>query len=191
MAAFEKLMALISPKVVVDCPFGTGRWIEQYDRQGWKVFGVDLSQDMLGKAAAKITPERRGDYTLMEGSIFDFDFPALAPSPDVFVCVRFVNWLPFSKATEAIRNLRLRKGQHLLIGNSVVPTHVGPTKKIWMRGALLTLRAILYREPPQYVHSEAEFLQFMTEEKFTLVGKEFVFRNPSRENYFYLFTRSR
>jgi SAM-dependent methyltransferase len=184
VASFEAFLQDVHPARVLDCPFGTGRWIPQYDQLNASVLGVDISGDMLDKARSKI--RRVDDYRLQEGSIFDHDFAGT--QVDLIVCVRFLNWVPFPDAMRAVRQISRAGSPCLLAGCSVIPGDASILQRVVMRTAL-ALKNVFSRGGKQHVHDEDRFLAAMEACSWRLKEKRFVFSNLSRRNYFYLFSR--
>jgi len=54
IAAMDAMLGAVKATRVLDCPFGTGRWVPQYLDHGLSVIGVDLSAGMLAEARTKI-----------------------------------------------------------------------------------------------------------------------------------------
>ncbi len=184
MEAFDRFLDRVKPSVVLDCPFGTGRWIPAYDRINASVHGVDISADMLDQASTKL--QRKPGYTLTVGSIFDYDFSATGA--DLVVCVRFLNWVPFDKAMQAVSRLTLSGARFLVAGCSVIPADAGRMGR-WLMRAALAVKNRRAGEKTQYVHDETAFINGMRARSWILEERRFVFRNASRCNYFYLFSR--
>jgi SAM-dependent methyltransferase len=185
VAAFDGFLSAIKPARILDCPFGTGRWIENYDAIEASVVGVDISDDMLRGARGKL--QRPDAYRLVTGSVFDFDFSTIRA--DLIVCVRFLNWVSLPDAMRAVQQLSRADAPHMLVGCSVIPDHVSSLRRWTMRAALAGKNA-LSKGGTQYVHEEQSFMRGMTRCCWKLSGTRFVFSNPSRYNYFYLFARN-
>ncbi|MCF7837070.1 MAG: class I SAM-dependent methyltransferase [Candidatus Marinimicrobia bacterium] len=183
-AAFDHFLDCVKPAVILDCPFGTGRWIPAYDRIQATVHGVDISADMLQQAGAK--RPRTAGYTLTVGSIFDYDFSAI--QADLAVCVRFLNWVPFDKAMQAVSRLGLSGAGFLVAGCSVIPAGAGAMTRLCMK-TVLAARNIRAGGKTQYVHDESAFIEGLRERCWKMEARRLIFRNASRCNYFYLFSR--
>ncbi len=184
VAAFEGFLSTVKPGRILDCPFGTGRWISHYDAIKASVVGMDISDDMLDGARGKL--RRPESYQLVTGSIFSYDFATI--STDLIVCVRFLNWVPLPDALRAVARLSQADAPKLLVGCSVVPERVSSLRRFVMRFSLAAKNAFS-KGGTQYVHEECAFMQGMRACGWMLSGTRFVFRNMSRYNYFYLFSR--
>ena len=104
-----RLLKEIQPETVLDCPFGTGRWISTYELFCKnQVIGIDISADMLAQAQEKLKNTNYINdviYDLRVGSIFELENETLKKSPDLVVCVRFINWIDLKAVRAAIKNL--------------------------------------------------------------------------------------
>jgi len=185
----EALLGEIPVRTVLDCPFGTGRWIPQYDSICAKVIGVDLSQGMLDQARKKLTSDRTSDYHLVTGSIFELQQAGLPPQLDLTVCVRFLNWISPAMVTEALHKLSLMGSTYMIIGCSIRPLEINIPRNLKMQLALLAYNTRHFRSPRQYVHSETMVLNCLRNDGWRLKDKRFIFKNTSRENFFYLLER--
>jgi SAM-dependent methyltransferase len=192
IAAMEGMLAEVKPRRLVDCPFGTGRWIDQYESCAVEaVVGIDLSRGMLDEAAAKLQSlpaERRDRYRLIEASIFDVT-PDMAGDiaggkPDLVACVRFLNWVSFGDAERAMKALGRFGAGHAIVGISVIPEDAGVLRRMVYRLALKW--ANRKGGPSQYVHEEAEMLALLSRLGWRVQRKAMVMSRPSRRNYFYL-----
>lgn len=87
---------------VLDVPVGTGRFFPLYDKLGFRVEGVDGSEDMLteaGKKARRCTPTpvlSVGDATSLLYKAREFD---------ASVCVRFLNLIDEESVRATMREL--------------------------------------------------------------------------------------
>lgn len=188
IAAMEGMLAEVKPKRLVDCPFGTGRWIDQYESCAVEeVVGIDLSRGMLDEAAAKLQSlpaERRDRYRLIEASIFDVTAGMAGGKPDLVACVRFLNWVSFADAERAMKALGRFGACHAIVGISVIPEDAGVLRRMVYRLALKW--ANRKGGPSQYVHDEAEMLGLLSRLGWRVQRKSLVMSRPSRRNYFYL-----
>lgn len=187
VAAMDSLLAEIGPETVVDCPFGTGRWIPQYERLGADVVGIDLSAGMLAEAATKLDAldeTRRSRYRLVEASIFDVTPDMVALRPDLVVCVRFLNWVSLEDAGRAVKALQSLGARHAIMGVSVVPQEAGPARRMIYDLALKW--ANRKGGPAQHVHDEANVLTLFSGANWRVRRKVEVMSRPSRKNFFYL-----
>ena len=87
-AAVTRMLSVIRPKSVLDCPVGTGRFLKMYADIGVRsVQGVDVSSEMLALAHRK--KPRSITVELEKGDATNIDCDDR--SVDVAVCVRFLD----------------------------------------------------------------------------------------------------
>lgn len=188
--AMQAILDQVGPRSIVDCPFGTGRWIPQFEASGATVTGIDLSQNMLDEAVAKIAvlpADRRGAYNLICQSIFDIE--PKTPRPDLTVCIRFLNWVTFSDVSRALRQLTALGSPHMVVGASLVPKSAGRLRRLWYRLSLALINIRNKRNPIQYVHSEAEFLALIDQLGWKVISRREIMRRNARVNFFFLLGR--
>ncbi len=90
----EKIISNFSPKsIILDIPVGTGRLIPFYDSRSHKIYGIDISSDMLAETS-KATKGTNTDIDLIEGNIEKI--PLRDNSVDYVVCMRLFNLIPIS-----------------------------------------------------------------------------------------------
>jgi len=181
---FGGWMRELRPASILDCPFGTGRWIPQYDEIEARVTGLDISGDMLEEARKKI--ERPDAYELVEGSIFDLDCSGM--DAELIACIRLLNWMPFEQAMQAVERLSVCPAKQMIIGCSVRPSDVGALPRFKMKTAL-QLKNMRKRNDLQYVHDEDAVLAAVSSHSWKLEEKQFIFKNSTRQNFFYRFSR--
>jgi SAM-dependent methyltransferase len=190
--AMERFLREIRPASVVDCPFGTGRWIPQYQALGIRTVGVDLSEGMLKEAHAKLRV-LGGDagtrFELLQGSIFELDRMRLPYAPELIACIRFVNWVSFKEVCKVLDNLTALPSKHMILGASVVPSDSSWMRRLRMAAALKLTNLRHWKRPPQYVHSEDALLAQFSRCGWTVVDKAAIFESASRVNYFYRLAR--
>jgi len=188
-AAFTELFAIARPTSVLDCPFGTGRWISHYKDSAAQVVGIDLSADMLKEAQSKVDSAGLRNVRLVQGSIFDQGLfgPQLGRF-NLAVCVRFLNWIESSKLREGMRNLDRVAQNHVIIGVSVVPSKTSFLRRLRMRRALSRINALRIAEgkSPQHVHREDSVLSCFASLQWEPLRRIEIFENETRVNYFYL-----
>ncbi len=132
IAAMEKLLDTVSAISVLDCPFGTGRWLPQYATREMRTIGIDISADMLSKAQEKINKfpsDVHEKCTLRQGSIFDLHPSQYVDKPDLIVCVRFLNWINFDDVEKVVNLLTECNSDDMIVGASVVPKEAGKIRK--------------------------------------------------------------
>lgn len=187
----EAMLADIDAGTILDCPFGTGRWVPQYEAAGATVTAVDLSQGMLDEAAAKIADlpkERQAAYTLIRESIFDLS-PS-RPVPDLTVCIRFLNWVAFPDAVRALERLTALGSPHMILGASLVPDAAGPLRRLWYGLSLAVINWRARHKPAQHVHPEAAFLAELDRLGWRVVDRREIMRRNARVNYFFRLERA-
>jgi 2-polyprenyl-3-methyl-5-hydroxy-6-metoxy-1,4-benzoquinol methylase len=184
-AVFQDFLSQVNPATVLDCPFGTGRWISYYDISNISVIGIDVSTDMLSYAYTKI--QRPESYRLIAGSIFDFDFKKI--KADLIVCTRFLNWVRHERAREALSCLSRAEASTMILGCSVIPREKSNSGKNLMKGALLWRNLRKRKSSATYVHNEEELVADIATLGWKIVSRKFIFSNKSRYNYFYLLSR--
>lgn len=90
----EKIISNFSPKsIILDLPIGTGRLLPFYESWGHKVYGVDISSDML-EETSKASKGMNTSVDLIEGNIEKIPLPD--NSVDYVVCMRLFNLVPIS-----------------------------------------------------------------------------------------------
>jgi len=191
-AAFAAFFDRVKPGSVVDCPFGTGRWLPFYQGIKGPIIGVDLSEDMLRAARQKVEGGPSIDLTLICSSVFDYDFRELsADPPDVLVCTRFVNWVSAPMMRAAISNLSASGAKWAVIGASVRPSGLSSLRRMVMklRLALQNWRAARHGAAIQHVHDERLLDSVFDANGWRIVDKVRIFSNPTRKNYFWLLER--
>lgn len=98
--------------VVLDVPFGTGRFAGMYLEKGMAVYGLDISRDMFLAAREAIGP----DYERCNCSIGKADhLPYKNDSFDLIVCCRFLGLISYPMALRVLRELhRVAKSRVIL-----------------------------------------------------------------------------
>jgi len=89
--AIEKHLRASRGQVVLDVPFGTGRFAPIYLDRGVGVIGVDVSADMLAEAGRDSAVKELA-ASLVEGDVEKL--PLADGSVDYIVSTRLLNWLP-------------------------------------------------------------------------------------------------
>lgn len=83
---------------IADVPFGTGRFAPFYIERKLKVFGADISPDMIAVAKEKIA---ESDGFRIEVSAAEA-LPLPDRSVDYLICHRYIKWLPDLPALERV-----------------------------------------------------------------------------------------
>lgn len=88
---------------VLDVPFGTGRFVEMLHEKKMKIYGIDISEDMLEAAKAEL-----GDaYEACHVEVGSADsLPYEDRSFDLVICFRFLGLLPYSVARDVLSEIR-------------------------------------------------------------------------------------
>lgn len=90
----KKIISNFSPKsTILDLPIGTGRLLPFFDSCDHKVYGVDISTDML-EETSKAIKGINANVDLIEGNIEKIPLPD--NSVDYVVCMRLFNLVPMS-----------------------------------------------------------------------------------------------
>lgn len=186
--AFARLFGKVMPDWVVDCPVGTGRWLESYRLVSGRVTGIDASSAMLAQAKVKYGVARV-EIALVEGSIFDaMLFESLRRSGrGLVVCIRFINWIPMTQVSEALRALSGCSPASMIIGASVRPVEWGSLKQVRAKAALARLNVVarLKRMSLPRVHDERQLLGEFARIGLRVHEREHIFEDSARVNYFY------
>ena len=113
----ELLADLPRGSSVVDVPVGTGRFIPLYEELGFRVLGLDISDDMLREAAQKAKSD---DTYLRIGNAIELDLPD--NTCDVAVCVRLFRWITPEEVVKVLQGLQ-RIATKRVIFNARVADH--------------------------------------------------------------------
>ena len=77
---------------VMDVPFGTGRYVDDYLAHGLNVIGADISADMIAAAADRMGAEI---FCQLDVRVADAEhLPFANGAADAVVSTRFIKWLP-------------------------------------------------------------------------------------------------
>ncbi len=129
----------LKPSSVLDCPVGTGRFIDVYaDMNVPMLQGIDISEEMVALASKKVPRIMRqhADVDLRVGDASKLDLPDA--SHDVAVCVRFLDLIDEEAMLAVLTEMcRVSKSAILLtirLGKRYVPksnTAEHDEKKFW------------------------------------------------------------
>ena len=112
--AIDKCLAAIAGdkiKWVCDMPCGPGRLFGYWNKRGFAVIGVDLSESMA--AAAKIRHGVLGlDGMVCRGDAFKFSPPK---KPDLIACVRFLYYFDTAERVALLKHLGKQTQRYLLL----------------------------------------------------------------------------
>lgn len=185
--AFIDLYRRVAPRSVLDCPVGTGRWLDIYQDSSARVLGVDLSPLMLAEARVKVRPGQ--PVTLVEGDILD---PAqsgkLGTAPDLAVCTRFTHWLPTSRLGELFGAFRSCGARKLLVGAKLRRDRATdpPSPPHSVRQALRRVRAWLLNGRVNHIHEEKALLDIVEKIGGTVVERRMVMKTSTSVYVFLL-----
>lgn len=104
--------------VVLDAPFGTGRFLPYYQRRGFTVYGLDLSADMLAEAQKKITTS--GKVQRCQGNVLAVPLPD--KSVDAAVNCRITRWLSPPECQAMLLEMQ-RLARHRIIWTARIANH--------------------------------------------------------------------
>src|SRR3990167_3315611 len=117
---------------VVDVPVGTGRFIPLYEELGFRVLGLDISEDMLREAAQKAKSD---DTYLRVGNAIELDLPD--NTCDVAVCIRLFRWITLEEVVKVLQGLQ-RIATKRVIFNARVAHHPFARPIQLLRSALVS-----------------------------------------------------
>ena len=104
----------------LDVPVGTGRLIPAYERNGNKWIGVDLSNDMLAEANAKITKPELA--SLLTGDVTRLNEILGEDSVDIAFMIRLTRWLTPDQRAKALWQLQ-RAARNLVVFTARIADH--------------------------------------------------------------------
>jgi 2-polyprenyl-3-methyl-5-hydroxy-6-metoxy-1,4-benzoquinol methylase len=189
--AFAELFRIVNPKSVLDCPFGTGRWLEYYLNSGSSVIAIDYSEDMLAEAEKKL-PLKTENISFRVASVFEYDFSQhVAENIDLVVCTRFLNWVTYREAEAILAKLSSSNSRFGIFGVSVRPLRLprGQSSIMKIRLAYSNLKRSLRRKAHQYVHAQEDIEAAFQSVGWHIVEKRRIFTSSTRDNVFYLVSR--
>jgi ubiquinone/menaquinone biosynthesis C-methylase UbiE len=119
----QMLSDLPKGSTILDCPVGTGRFLDFYKTKGFQFIGADLSGDMLVQSALKLVPQpeverwvaacnqadtimpfRIGSNLLVNGDVRQIGLED--KSVDAAVMIRLTRWLSPADCQVAMRELQ-------------------------------------------------------------------------------------
>jgi SAM-dependent methyltransferase len=161
-SVFNEIYRRIDPKRVLDLPVGTGRFFEAYVGNGAEVVGVDISQNMLEEAAAKMprgarVELRRADVLTLRHS------SELGTGYDLIVCMRFIYWLRPHELAIMLQAFKATGAPLIVASTKVALEQRGPIFSGGFTRSLGRLRAHLYRSVIKRVYSEEKLLRIFSE----------------------------
>lgn len=189
-AAFDELYNRVGPQTVLDCPVGTGRFFERYLGSNASVLGVDLSDDMLALAAAKIPAGAA--IRLQQADVLDeAQGEFLGRNHDLIVCVRFVYALGKDKLPLLFRQFSTTGSAHLLMNANVWPDATTKSDLLrWYIWNTDSKRPRLRRRWGKYVPSEGVLHGMLEDNGWRIVDRKPVLTDRPIKTYFYLLRNS-
>lgn len=140
---------------IIDAPVGTGRFLELYKIP---VVGLDISKDMLRKAAGKLTDAKLYQHDLVNKPI--------TARADLVISIRFLNLMSWREASKALINLLAASNKYILFTMRTVPDG--------FKGKMNVGRV--------YLHREFALLGLLTDNSF-LVVKRYHFEDKVPGSY--------
>ncbi len=128
---------------VLDIPVGTGRFFKSYKKLGFKVTGVDISQDMI-KQAEDRSKELNLNAKFEKGNIFSI--PHENNSFDLSVCTRFMNHIDFDNFRKALKEIKRVSKSYIIID-----------LKIWKPYNIFTYLLKCYNKIREIINLEKNF----------------------------------
>lgn len=100
----ERIIEEFDGGSVLDVPVGTGRFIPAYERNNLNWVGIDLSDDMLHEAAAKVTSNTKPQ--LFVGDVTRLDSLLQPKGVDHSIMCRLTRWLTPTQRVFALKQLQ-------------------------------------------------------------------------------------
>ena len=181
----ERIAEDVENPLVLDIPVGTGRFFDLYERNSLRAVGVDVSEDMLGEARAKLD-DGQTDITLQQGDIMNL--AEVDVDPDAVVSIRFMNWLDTPAVEDALSNIEATDPEHVVVG-----IRVRRTLRHRLGGLVRrTYHAVTGSgESKTTIHDEQQILTYFAECGFTIEDRELVDEGPFGDKYIYWLARDR
>lgn len=172
---FGRLFEMVAPSSVLDCPFGTGRWLDWYRGLRGAVIGIDISTDMLAVAKAKLGNNPPSTLLLEAGDILSMDLEIYrAISIDLVVSTRFLNWLSFEQASHVFSRFATLRPRHMIVGVTV--DSVARSRQVG--------------QATSFVHEESAVLELFARHGYRVVEQVPIVQKSTRQHYFYLLSSS-
>jgi len=183
---FRDFYARAAPRSVLDCPVGTGRWLDVYQDAGASVLGIDLSPHMLAEAAKKLRPD--GKVRLAEGDVLDPAHRAsLGSGHDLIVCTRFTHWLPTGKLAALFEAFAGTGSRFLIVGAKVRrDLAADPPRRRAEASLFRRIRSAILNGSVNHVHEEAALVDLLGKAGFELLEGRTVTKTSSSVYKFYL-----
>lgn len=187
-AAFERLVSSLGPQRVLDCPVGTGRWLNRLADSGCAVVGLDASEDMLRQARAKATAlSVDAEFIPCDLLQEPLELPDVGRI-DLVLCIRFLNWVNAQQLERIIGALARLEAQHFIFGISLRRPAAGMIEKVRYRvvRAAELIRAVTRGAARPRVHSQNQFEDALARAGLAPGTVEHIFSDTLRDNYFVL-----
>jgi len=155
---------------ILDVPVGTGRFVEFYKANGFRVTGMDVSEDMLMECSRNAA-ESEFEMNLVRGSAFAIGVGN--NSVDISVCIRFLNWLERPEFKMVIGELARVSRRYVVLGvRHLVPfRQLGPSRLA--RQCLMRLRGPAARSGLVY-HKQRDVRRAFAENHLTVSSEHCV-----------------
>jgi SAM-dependent methyltransferase len=181
--AIRQLLAEASPTTVLDSPCGTGRFFPAYlDGGVTELTGIDVSGDML-EIAARRAEELSLSAHFHRASLLDHDSLPNPDPVDMVCCIRFLNWISWAQAIDAVTLLRPFAARHMIVG---VTTQDSPPPRLRAAKQWLTDAARPNRGPRIHVHRPAQVSELFAQLELSELRRIPTFNSEGRTNHLYL-----
>lgn len=117
--------------IVLDAPVGTGRFFNYYQRRGFRVYGLDLSEQMLTKALQKVTTDEK--IFLHQDTLLEVPLPD--KSVDAAVNCRITRWLSPDECVKMLMEMQ-RVARKRVIWTARIANHPHARSLELFEGAL-------------------------------------------------------
>lgn len=105
---------------VLDAPMGTGRFVDAYARNKFKVFGLDRQQDMLAQAEMKVKQHPGLEARFRVGDVRETGLPD--KSVDATLNIRITRWLTPAECQQMMIEMQ-RVSRSAIIWTARVANH--------------------------------------------------------------------
>jgi SAM-dependent methyltransferase len=109
---------------VCDVPCGPGRLFPYWEKRGYRIIGVDLSDQMVEAARRDRADSGRGD-TVVKGDAFDLKDSVSGDRPNLIASVRFFYYFMRDKRIELLRAMAAASPRYLLLQYKTAETRKG------------------------------------------------------------------
>lgn len=99
---------------IADCPVGTGRFLDIYARHGLRVFGIDISPDMLNEAGKKVAVSGlAGRVELIQADVSSMALDH--PVAEALVCFRLLHLISDKNLDDLIKGLAAIPSRYIFL----------------------------------------------------------------------------